>query len=377
MVTRLKTLVHYTDSSGFGGAEQIILTLMAGLDKTDWRAILLHHGGRGITPLLDGARASSIEVCEVPRLDGKHLLRGAQSFRRKLCALRPDIFHAHLTWPFACTWGLLQSAWSGVPVRVATLQLYVELPRSLILGLKGRLVRSVVHRYIGVSQEVANRLVMMGVPREKIEVVFNAIDVARFAGGDIAPHGLRMKNGQKIVFTSARLTEQKGLAFLIQAAAQVPEAQFVIAGDGPDRPLLEKQASELGVSDRVSFLGYRQDIPKLLTQCDVFVLPSLFEGLPVCVLEAMAAGKPVVASAIGGTMEAITDRQNGLLVPPGNASKLASAIQMILSDTVLAESLAAAGKERVVNEFSAERMILSYSRIYRNLLRRKRNDDEG
>jgi glycosyltransferase involved in cell wall biosynthesis len=167
-----------------------------------------------------------------------------------------------------------------------------------------------------------------------------------------------------VVLTPARLHEQKGHAYLLAAAARVPEATFVLAGDGPLRPELERLAAERNVADRCVFLGYRSDVSDLLAAADVFVLPSLFEGLPVSVLEAMAAERPVVATAIGGTDEAVTHEVTGLLVPPRDPAALAAAIRRLQADPQLAGRLAAAGRERVQREFSSAATARNVMRIY-------------
>jgi len=174
---------------------------------------------------------------------------------------------------------------------------------------------------------------------------------------------------QPLILTVARLDNRhKGLDFLVSAAALVPGAQFVIAGEGPDRAILESQAKSLGVADRVILLGHRSDIPDLLATCDLFVLPSFFEGLPVSVVEAMASGKPVVATAIGGTDEAVENGVTGLLVPPGDAVRLAEAIRAVLADAALAARMGSAGRRRAQEEFSAEMMIRRTEALYDELL---------
>jgi glycosyltransferase involved in cell wall biosynthesis len=155
---------------------------------------------------------------------------------------------------------------------------------------------------------------------------------------------------------------------LLEAAALVPHAIFVLAGDGPERPALEAQARSLGIEGRVRFLGHRTDIPQLLAVSDLFVLPSLYEGLPLSVLEAMAAGKPVIATQIGGTSEVVTDGETGLLVKPRDSNALAAAIQRLLTDQDLANRLARSALDRVRHEFSSDVMVRRVSRIYQDLL---------
>jgi glycosyltransferase involved in cell wall biosynthesis len=144
-----------------------------------------------------------------------------------------------------------------------------------------------------------------------------------------------------------------------------------VAGEGPERAALEAEARALGVGDRVSFLGFRPDTPSLLASADLFVLPSLIEGLPLSVLEAMAAGCPVVATAAGGTGEIVQDRVTGLLVPPADAEALAAAMQELLRDRPLAARLAGAGRDRVRREFSAAATARSVMSVYDELLERR------
>jgi glycosyltransferase involved in cell wall biosynthesis len=158
---------------------------------------------------------------------------------------------------------------------------------------------------------------------------------------------------------------------LLAAAEHVPDAVFALAGDGAERHRLHGLARGLGVQDRVLFLGQRHDIPELLAVCDVVVVPSLDEGLSVAVLEAMALGRPVVATAVGGTPEAVHDGVTGLLVPPANPAQLAAAIRRIIEDGALAERLGDAARARAEAAFSAARMVERISAVYDDLLARR------
>jgi glycosyltransferase involved in cell wall biosynthesis len=256
------------------------------------------------------------------------------------------------------------AAWlARVPAIVATAQLYVE-PRDV---LRVRLSLCSLDRIIAVSREVRTRYAAtLGVPARKLVVVHNGIAIPPAVPAAAPALRAQLVEGRPdyVVLTPARLHEQKGHAFLLQAAAQVPNATFVLAGDGPLRAELEARAHELGVAERCVFLGNRTDVTELLAAADLFVLPSLYEGLPVSVLEAMAARRPVVATAIGGTDEAVTHEVTGLLVPPSDPGALASAIRRIQSDPAFAERLAAAGRERVEREFSSLATAGDVMRIY-------------
>lgn len=366
-----RTLVHFSDSREFGGTEQSLLHLLARLDQRRWRLVLYHQVADGITPLLTGARKLGVELRPVPPMLGRQGLAHVPGLARALRAERPMILHAHLTYPLSCKFGLVAAALARVPAVVATAQLYLELPRTRSIAAQHWIVDAAVDRYIAVSHEVAERLRQrFGVPPGKIRVVQNGIALAPFGTDAGAPVGPARVPGARrpVVLTAARLDTQKGHNYLLAAAALVPEAEFVLAGDGQERSALEAQARRLGIGERVHFLGYRSDIPALLAEADLFVLPSLYEGLPLSVLEAMAAGLPVIATAIGGTEEAIVHGETGLLVPPGDPAALARAIRLALSDADLARRIAAAGKERAHREFSADLMAERVTRVYDDLL---------
>ena len=163
-----------------------------------------------------------------------------------------------------------------------------------------------------------------------------------------------------LVGNVARLAPQKDHRTLIEAARLVPEAEFVVAGDGELREQLERQAA----GSRVRFLGARDDVPEILASLDVFAFPSLFEGLCVAVIEAQAAGVPVVATPVGGIRETVVDGETGLVVPTRDPPALAAAIRRLLEDRPAAEAMAAEAKRRVGERFSVERMVEETLRIY-------------
>ena len=363
----MQTVVHYTDSSGFGGAEQAMLILIAGLKAQGWHPLLMYHPAPGIKPLVEAAALMDVELWPVPPMpDGLSGARRVWPFSRDLRARRPDVFHAHLTWPLACKFGLVGSILADVPATVATLQLYVEFPLNLSILVQQRWIAARISRYVAVSHAVAQRVIhKLPWPARKVQVIHNCISTQ--APDQVCDRPIKQTD-RPVVLTVARLDEQKGHRYLLEAAVQVPEAQFVLAGDGPLRASLELQARSLGLQERVKFLGYRSDIANLLESCDVFVLPSIYEGLPLSILEAMSARKPVIATQIGGTDEAVIANETGLLIPPADPHALAAAIRKILSDRSLAQRLASAGRVRVEQEFSAARMVQQMIELYDELL---------
>ena len=146
-------------------------------------------------------------------------------------------------------------------------------------------------------------------------------------------------------------------------------ATLVIIGDGPERTALETLADDLGVADRIHWAGHRRDVPALLPAFDLYIQPSLHEGMPNTILEAMAAGLPVVATAVGGTPEVVVDGVTGLLVPPRDSNALVEAMAMLLSDQNLRYRMGRAGQERVKGQFSLERMVRQTQALYERLLK--------
>jgi glycosyltransferase involved in cell wall biosynthesis len=364
-------VVHFIDSLEFGGTEQALLNLLRGLDPERWQRILFCRSEPGLARLLEGAHELGIPIRPMPRLVGKSVLTDLPQLVRVLRNERPHIFHAHLQWPLASKYGLLAAALARVPGVVATSQLFFVPEHLPFAQLQYRVMAASVDRFIAVSCEVAKRLQeTVGIAPNKIRVVHNGIppEPYRKRANPSLRAELTRGRAQPVVFTLARLDRQKGIGYLLEAAVLVPDAVFVVAGDGPERESLQLKARELGVEARVLFLGHRRDVPDLLACCDLFVLPSLFEGLPVSILEAMAAGKPVISSAIGGTNEAVIDGQTGLLVPPGNPAELARAVTCLLSNPTLAAQMAANARARVEQEFSAEMMVQRVDAIYEELL---------
>ncbi len=290
---RRRTVVQYVDSDLVGGSERVLLQLLQGLDRTRWHPILLHHAGAALAELVEAAKGLGVTVYAVPAVTDRNFALRLPGLIRAVSQFRPAVFHAQLNWPLACKFGLLSAALLGVPAVLATVHLYISDFMGRSVRWQVRAVSRGVHRYLAVSTHVRERLAALGLPEAKLRVVRNGVDPARFERS--AAHDIRIRSelagsaGRPIVLTAARLAPQKGLEFLLGAAAMLPEANFVIAGDGPDRTTLAVQAEAAGLGDRVRFLGSRRDIPDLLAACDVFVLPSLVEGLPLSVLEAMAA----------------------------------------------------------------------------------------
>ena len=214
-------------------------------------------------------------------------------------------------------------------------------------------------------------------PPGKVRVLYNGIDGKRFVQKD--PGKVRRELGipdtDFVVGTAVVLSEQKGIGYLLEAAKEVlarePAIRFVVAGDGPKREELVRAARAAGLDGRVAFLGYRRDVPDLISSYDVYVLPSLWEGLPLALLEAMAIGKPILCTSVGGNPEIVEDGANGYVVPPRDSRALADRILRLYRDRARAGELRARNVKKFQEQFSLEAMVDAHARLYRELAARR------
>ena len=233
------------------------------------------------------------------------------------------------------------------------------------------------------ADAVKDWLIADGYHPARIVVIRNGVDLGRFAQAgrpDALRRELGLAPGTTLVAVVSRLTRLKGLEQFLEAASalapRIPNARFLIVGetsphDGWYLTELQNRAKQLGVADRVIFTGIRSDVPSLLSSVDVAVMPSLNEALSNVLLESMAAGVPVVATRVGGTPEAVSHGETGVLVPPGDAAALTTAIATLLADPELAARLGKAARQRIADRFSVERMVSATEQLYFDLLARK------
>jgi glycosyltransferase involved in cell wall biosynthesis len=242
-----------------------------------------------------------------------------------------------------------------------------------------RFLARVTDLSIAVSQGVKDYLVKeIGLDPAKVRVVVNGVEVAALDAARPGPdvrRDLGLPEGAPVVGLVGRLDHWgKGHKELFAAMAQIRERHSVhalIVGGGRRLEEVRQAAADLGLADRVHFLGPRADVPDLLNAMDIFVLPSYSEGLSLALLEAMAAGKPVIATAVGGTPEVVTDGVNGLLIPPRDAGALAGALERLLADPAWAKELGAHARAHVRERYSLDRLGREMNEIYEQLARKK------
>jgi len=302
---------------------------------------------------------------------GKWDLSVAWRLYRLLRRERPTILH---TWMFhANVPGRLLGRLAGVPIIISS---------ERTMGQEGRwryrlnrITAPLTDRVVCVSQQVADFVVQeVGIPQCKVVVIPNGIDLRNFKylpAKRQARAALGLPYELALIGTVARLNPVKRLDVLLQALASVNGVCAVIIGDGPERARLEALRKQLGLVERVRFVGQQSNVPEWLAAMDLFVLPSDWEGMSNALLEAMAVGLPVVATAVGGTPEVVVDGVTGLLVPPRDPEALAEAIIALLQDRERAEAMGRTGQERVERYFTVERMVQKTEALYEELIGEK------
>jgi glycosyltransferase involved in cell wall biosynthesis len=365
-VIKLLLLIPTLDRSG---AEKQLMLLATHLARTEFAVHVAALTRRG--PYAAELEAAGIPVTVLnKRFKCDPLAYGR--LRKFLRECRPDILH---TWLFAANaYGRLAAGpRPSFPIVVsercvdswkAGWQLWLD------RKLAGRTAR-----LVGNSRSVAEFYGAQGVPQEKLAVIHNGIDLPSFPteARDTLRKELGISPESRVVGFVGRLASQKRVMDLIWAFELIRvmhgEVVFVIAGDGPERAKLEYFAHRLEISGRVTFLGHRDDAPRLLPALDVFWLASEFEGQSNSIMEAMAAGLPVVASNIPPNRELVVDGETGYLAPVGDRVAFAQFAERILLNRALARQLGTAGRERIAGHFSVERMVERYSQLYREVLR--------
>ena len=359
-------IAHVDAERGFSGGEIQVFLLMEGLRARGHENLLFCQPGSRCE---EQASRRGFEVCSLP-MRGDLDLPAVWGLHGAMGKARLDLVHLHTG---RATWlGGLAAAWCGLPALTTRRQ-----DRRVKRNWRTRLIyRRLTQRGVAISKAVERCLKEGGVDPARIQIIPSSVDPAQFAC-EIPRDELRRASGLKpednVLLVMAALVRRKGIDVLLQALARLVEegdvrTQLWIAGQGSESAALEQQACDLGLEKRVYFLGQRSDKAELFSICDAFLLPSRREGLGVAALEAMAAGRAVIASSVGGLADAVIDGETGLLVQPENVEQLAQAIARLRDDAPLASRLGAAGPARVGRGHLPEQMVQAYEDLYRELV---------
>lgn len=364
-----------------GGLEKVVLSLLGRLSLEGIDTSLICLSGPG--ELFEAAHLRPdrcLILDKLPDLDLAEKLRASlliMRIRRFLRDQGVDVVHAHNAAPLV--YGGLAAHTLG---RARPAVIYSE-HNQIYRADAG--ARRHFRRYIrladvavAVSDALRRTLVEDLHVSPIVRVLHNGIDPTAMAhaDGSAIRRELAIRDGEFLVGTAAVLREQKGIPYLLEAARLVraadPTVRFVIAGDGPLRSELEKTADTLQLHDTVRFLGYRGDIPQIVAALDAFVLPSLWEGLPLALLEAMAAGKPIVATRVGGNVEIVDDPETGFLVPPRDPESLARAVLTLRRDAEARQRMQIRSREKFARHFDVTSMTQAHAALYREVAEGRR-----
>jgi len=371
----LTTVIRSLDC---GGTEKHLLQVLPLLDETrfDVRLHPLHCGGR----LTDDFVRKGVSVVGTANSGGR--MSGLLSLASSILRVRP-LVHCFLpeAYMFGASLGLMFGARSVVMSRRS--RNHYQSRHPVAAWLERRLHKR-MDALLGNSRAVVQDLIDEGAPPDRVRLIYNGIDVGRFAAGGVRlerRRAVRTEHGlldERVVLTCvANLFPYKGHADLLEAlallGANVPARPIllVVGRDAGARAALEAQTAQLGLSETVYFLGERHDIPDLLAASDVGVLASHEEGFSNAVIEGMAAGLPMVVSNVGGNAEAVVDGECGYVVPARDPAALAKALALLIDDAGRRQSMGEAGRKRVVAEFSIEACVSAYESLYEELWERR------
>ncbi|WP_437590728.1 glycosyltransferase [Sorangium sp. So ce1000] len=367
-------IAHVVTSLKAGDAEQVVVDLTALQRATGHDVTVIAIADDPDGPRADQLRRRGVEVQLLPKRRGFDV-----SMTARLVALFRargiSLVHAHNQLPliYAAPAGWLH----GVPV--------IHTKHGVLEEMQGRrwlrsAAAAFVDAHVAVSRPTAETLVSQGqICREKLHVVPSGLDLSRFAPDPVARARVRAELGISqqawVLGTVGRLSAVKNHALLLRAAARaLPEdGRLLLVGEGPERERLAALTRELGLSERALFVGKRHSAPQFLAALDAFVLSSVSEGLPLALLEAMAAGLPVVATAVGGVPTALTDGYTGFLVPSGDAEAFAARLTELRDNPSLAARMGRYGRKVALQRYSAARMVERYMDLYTLLLVRQRH----
>lgn len=357
---------------GTGGAEMLVKNLLLFHDSNRFDVAACSLFPPNKTIIEKALEENNIKVFYLDKRlgpDPKLLFELYRLFK----AFKPNIIHTHL---YVLRYTLLPSLLCKIPVMMHTVHNVADKE----VDAPGKLIHRAAFKFfkvypVGISNTVSKTIEDLYKIKD-VPYIYNGVPVEKYYHSSENRQKLRrllnISDNEFVVIHIGRFSPQKNHKLLIEAfslvVSQTPHARLMLVGDGELRGEIEAFANVKGVADKVQFLGVRKDVPELLSVSDLFVLSSDWEGVPLVILEAMAAAKPVVATAVGGVPELITDGLNGLLVKSNNVDALSTAMLKIISNIMLAQEMAKRGHEIVKKTFDASVMAKKYEAVYENRL---------
>lgn len=374
------TILFLGTQMAVGGAQKVLFM------QSDWFHAQGYHVFTAYFYDKENLKSAWNSKCLYPVIDLQSWQNGANPFKNGLRlfgglvqlwrVLRREKVNIIETFtPDSNLLGLVVARLAGVPVRIATHHGVIEGRSRWLMRLHGWLINlGFANLLVAVSERVQQIAIEEdGIKPEKVEVILNGIEPLKPAlpSSEIRKHlqsELQIPPFQFIVLAVGRVTAQKGQIYLLRAIPDIleyfPDTVFLIAGDGPLRKHLLAEAVKMGIDQHIHFLGTRSDIPDLLSAADLFVMPSLSEGMPIALLEAMDMSVPIVVSNLEQISAFVTHKQHGLLVEPKDVRALANSIVLMLDDKPLREKLGSAGQALVQDRYTVDRMCQQYEQLF-------------
>ncbi|MBI5740615.1 MAG: glycosyltransferase [Nitrospirae bacterium] len=352
-----------------GGAEEHLLTILRNLNPEEYRPTVLCIRDKGeIGREIEGMGIDVISLNRDSKAADVRIIKDILKVMRKqnISLVHTHLYHANM-------YGRTAAFLAEVPVVSTEHNAYpkYKFKRRIVNWLLAKRTGKIV----AVSDAVKNHIVARDwITPTKVEVIHNAVDISRFDSvtRETSRQKLCIAPESLVIGTVGRLIEQKGHIYLIEALhavrEAVPQIKLVLAGSGTLETSLKNEVSAKGLDEHVMFLGQRRDIPDILKAMDIFVLPSLWEGLPMVLLEAMASGLPIVATSVSGVTEIVRDEINGIIVPARNKTALAGAIIGLSADSVKRKAFGRSGRKMVEDRFSSVRMAARLDSVYKSLI---------
>lgn len=359
-------VLQLVDDLKVGGLEQIIYDIATKLDQNKYRVSVWCFGRGG--EIADRLKENRVDVKFI-NIDSYYNILNILKLAILVKKYEPDIIHSHTY--FSNTIGRIAGIISRVPVMISHVHnVYSNYSkRNLLIE---RLLSNYTDKVICCSEAVRNFVLKYEkINMHKTVIIYNGVnhrEIQRSQDISYLREFLGIYKNVITIICVASLTEKKGHEYLLKAILEIEKEfqklKFIIVGDGPLKKRLKNLAEELNIQDLVIFTGIRNDIPNLLKIADIFVLPSLTEGLPLAAIEAMSVGLPVVATAVGGVPEIIKDGITGYLVPPKNPKALGNTILNLIKDKKNMEKVGLNGKKVIIENFTTEKMINKLEKLY-------------
>jgi glycosyltransferase involved in cell wall biosynthesis len=363
-------VLHLISSGGVYGAEKMLMALARALEHKGCHSIVgvFDNVHVGPTPVIQEMATQHLAVESFPckgRLDWKTVTAIREYIRRS----RIDVVHTHGY--KADIYGYLATRRPATPI-LATSHYWTRRTTALrFYAFVDQLLMRRFDKVVAVSDQIADSIVASGTPRKKVVTIDNGIDLLPFCNATPCLRHPPATSESTVIGSVGRLVKQKGYDYLLRAVPGIlrkfPNTAFIVVGEGPERPQLEALAEELGIRGKVNFIGERRDMPDVYASFDIFVLPSIDEGMPIALIEALASGRPLIATRVAAVPKLIIHEKTGILVEPKDSQALEEAVCRLLGDRTLQNRLGECGRAWAAEHYSAERMAETYLQMYQEI----------